>query len=236
MDRVAENTVLTVERVDVRIVPGALDYALENHAAIRANWQRECAANPSLYDGEIYLAPEARLEHGVLTAGFRRTSFATLMHWRRDPARMRPWHIFSVGVITSREGDLIAAEMGHGHAIAGRIYFPAGTVDNQDIVDGRVDYNANMLREVREETGLDLGQARMEPHFNLVTSNRSIALFRRFRFDASTWELVAAINDFLARQSMRELARIIPVSRAGQLGEATPPYVRAFADWHFMNS
>lgn len=235
MERIAENMVLTVDRVDVRVLPGALSYMVENDAAIRANWARECAENPSLYDGEIYLAPDARFENGGLEAGFKRTNFATLMHWRRDPSRIRPWHIFAIGVITSREGDLIAGQMGRGHAIAGRVYFPAGSVDDQDIVDNRVDFHVNMLREVREETNLNLDEARMEPHLNMVTCNRSIALFRRFRFDAPTKELIAHINDFIGRQTMPELSHIIPVTGAGQLGEASPPYVRAFANWHFMN-
>ncbi|MGU3398163.1 NUDIX hydrolase [Brucellaceae bacterium D45D] len=233
MEQVQENTVYVIERADVRVAPGPLAYRQENEAEIVENWQRERAAKPALFDGEIFLSPQAKLENGVLRAGFQRTSFATLMYWRRDPQIERPWHIFGVGVIVSAEGHLIAARMGMQSAVGGRVYFPAGSVDDNDIVANQVDYDGNMRREVREETGIDLGDARAEEGFNLVTANRSIALFRRYRFAASSRELVADIERFVSNQAEPELSEIIPVTRAGEMGDATPSYVRAFAEWHF---
>ncbi|ENQ97853.1 NUDIX hydrolase [Brucella melitensis] len=176
MEQVEENRVHVISRADVLVLPGPLPYAEGNRASIAENWARECAANPTLFDGEVYLAPEATLKDGVLQAGFKRTRFATLMHWRRDPSPIRPWHIFSVGVIVSGEGHLIAARMGQQNAVAGKVYFPAGSIDDNDIFDARVDYDANCRREVREETGIDLADARAETQINLVTGNRSIAL------------------------------------------------------------
>jgi 8-oxo-dGTP pyrophosphatase MutT (NUDIX family) len=171
----------------------------------------------------------------VFHAGFKRTSFATLMHWRRDVSQERPWHIFGVGVIVSSEGHLIAGRMSAQNAGAGRVYFPAGSVDDNDIVDGYVDYDANRQREVREETGLDLLDARAEQQISLVTGNRSIALFRRYYFDVPSPELVSRIEQYLSAEEEPELSEIIPVKAAGAMGDATPSYVRAFADWHFNN-
>ncbi len=165
-----------------------------------------------MFDGEVYLAPEATLKDGVLQAGFKRTRFATLMHWRRDPSPIRPWHIFSVGVIVSGEGHLIAARMGQQNAVAGKVYFPAGSIDDNDIFD-----------------------ARAETQINVVTGNRSIALFRRYYFHVPSCDLVARIEGYLSREAAPELAEIIPVKAAGMMNEATPSYVRAFADWHFGN-
>ncbi len=108
-------------------------------------------------------------------------------------------------------------------------------MDDNDIVDGYVDYDANRQREVREETGLDLHDATAEQQINLVTGNRSIALFRRYYFDVSSTELVSRIQQHLSVEVEPELAEIIPVQAAGTMGEATPTYVRAFADWHFNN-
>ncbi|MCH4541468.1 NUDIX hydrolase [Ochrobactrum sp. POC9] len=235
MKQVRENTVHIIGSADVRVLSGPLLYAVENSDAIASNWTREQVANPTLFDGEFYLAPQAELTGSAFQAGFKRTSFATLMHWRHDESQERPWHIFGVGVIVSSDGHLIAGRMSAQNAGAGRVYFPAGSVDDNDIVDGYVDYDANRLREVREETGLDLLDARAEQQVNLVTGNRSIALFRRYYFDVPSKELVLRIEQHLSAEEEPELSEIITVKAAGVMGEATPSYVRAFADWHFNN-
>lgn len=236
MQHIQENTIHAVEHADVRVVPGALAYTEENKVAIAANWEQERALKPALFDGEVFLAPEATLHNGLLRAGFRRTSFATLMYWRKDHHVERPWHIFAVGVIVSREGHLIAARMSSQSAADGRVYFPAGSIDDHDITEGRVDHAGNMRREVMEETGLDLNAAHAEKGFTLVSANRSIALFRRYSFDMPTRELVQKIEAHMHAQEDAELAAIIPVTAKGQMGDATPSYVRAFADWHFALS
>lgn len=235
MKQVRENTVHIIDSAEVRVLSGPLPYTVENRDAIVSNWTHERAANPTLFDGEFYLAPEAELTGSAFHAGFKRTSFATLMHWRRDVSQERPWHIFGVGVIVSSEGHLITGRMSAQNAGAGRVYFPAGSVDDNDIVDGYVDYDANRQREVREETGLDLLDARAEQQISLVTGNRSIALFRRYYFDVPSPELVSRIEQYLSGEEEPELSEIIPVKAAGAMGDATPSYVRAFADWHFNN-
>lgn len=235
MQHVKANTVYQIDRVDVRVLPGPLSYTEDNKPAIAANWEKAAAANSTLFDGEIYLAPEAHLDGHLFQASFRRTSFATLMYWRDDRVSEKPWHVFGVGIMVSAEGHLIAARMSAHNAVAGRVYFPAGSIDDHDIVGDRADYDANMAREVFEETGMDLRAATAEAKTHLVTADGSIALFRRYHFDVSTAELLKRIEDNIAKQAEPELSEIIPVTRAGAMGEATPSYVRAFADWHFNN-
>ncbi|MFD2653386.1 NUDIX hydrolase [Brucella rhizosphaerae] len=235
MQHVKANTVYQIDRVDVRVLPGPLSYTEDNKPAIAANWEKAIAANSTLFDGEIYLAPEAHLDGHLFQASFRRTSFATLMYWRDDRVSEKPWHVFGVGIMVSAEGHLIAARMSAHNAVAGRVYFPAGSIDDHDIVGDRADYDADMAREVFEETGMDLRAAKAEAKTHLVTADGSIALFRRYHFDVSTAELLKRIEDNIAKQAEPELSEIIPVTRAGAMGEATPSYVRAFADWHFNN-
>lgn len=233
MDEIPENTIIPIDHAEVRVVPGELHYAIANKVAIARNWQSALAANPSLFNGELYLAPQARIEAGVLRADFIRSRYETLLHWRHDSQKTRPWHIFSVGVVVSADNRLIAARMAAKTAVGGRIYFPAGSIDDNDIADGLVDYDGNSRREVREETGLDLVVAQREDKIHLVTANRSIALFRRYRFEDNAVTLVERIREHLSAQAEPELDEIIEVSGPGQMGEATPSYVRAFADWHF---
>lgn len=233
MNECRENTVYRATKIDVHIVDGPLDYAVQHRKAIAENWQQDIQKQPSLFNGELYLAPEARFENGVFEAGFIRVSYATLMYWRKDPAPVRPWHIFGIGVIVSSDNVLIAARMAGSTAAASRIYFPAGSIDDHDVNEGRVDYDYNMQREVKEETGLDLRDARAEEGYALVTGNRSVALFKRHYFNQTGAELIAQIRQVLSMQDEPELDDVIAISAAGMMGDATPTYVRAFADWHF---
>lgn len=236
MDGLKENKVYAVNRVAVRVVPGKLAYAERNQIAIKENWRKQVAAKPALFDGEIFLASRAIIENGKFSAEFQRSSFATLMFWRVDQSVDRPWHIFGSGVMVSAEGHLIAARQANHGALGGKVYFPAGTIDDTDIFDGQVNYETNMRREVLEETGIDLAAARAEASTYLVTANRSIALFRRYYFDISTAELVGRIENYLAQQEQSELSQIIPISGSNDLDEKSPSYIHAFAKWHFHNA
>lgn len=230
---IPENEVVAIERARVRLVDEPLAYQIDNRAAIEANWRRETIANPALYNGPVFLAPEADLRDGVLEARYARADFATLMHWRGDGAPDRPWHIFGVGVVVSSDNRLIAARMAARTALGGRVYFPAGSVDTEDMNAGEADYDACMAREVMEETGLDLGWARPESTLHLVSFRRSIALFRRFHFPLPADQIAAHVRNHIDTQGTPELDDVVIVSAAGEMGEATPPYVRTFADWHF---
>lgn len=236
MDGLKENKVYAVNRVAARVVPGGLAYAESNRVAIKENWRKQVAAKPALFDGEIFLAPRAIIENGIFSAGFQRSSFATLMFWRADQSTDRPWHIFGSGVMVSAEGHLIAARQANHGALGGKVYFPAGTIDDTDIFDGQLNYEMNMRREVLEETGIDLIGARPDASTYLVTANRSIALFRRYHFDIPTAELVGRIQKYLAQQEQSELSEIVPFTAPNDLDESSPSYIDAFAKWHFHSA
>lgn len=228
-----ENEIIALRGARVAVAREPLAYSQRNRPAIEENWRRETNANPALYNGPVFLAPAMRLASGTLEGSYSRSDFATLMYWRGDSCDERPWHVFGVGVVVSSDNRLIAARMAARTALPGRIYFPAGSVDESDIVGGMVDYDASMAREVREETGLDLGWGRREEALYMVTARRSIALFRRFHFPLPADQLVAHMRNHIEAQRQPELDDAVVISGSGEMNENTPTYVRAFADWHF---
>ena len=74
-------------------------------------------------------------------------------------------------------------EMGRHTANAGRIYFPSGTPDLDDISDGMVDIAGSVVREVEEETGLTPAEYRAGAHWDCVDTGASIAMIRILQVD-----------------------------------------------------
>lgn len=234
MLNIPEKAVIPLKSARIQIESSPLNYALEHEAAIITNWATDKAANPALFDGPFFMAEQAGVVGGAFNASYSRTRFATMMHWKKSASSTKPWHIFAVGVIVSGDNKLIAGRMAASTSAAGRVYFPAGSFDDGDVIGDTIDIDGNMQREVKEETGVDLAQAgSFDDQIHLVTANRSIALFRRYYFDIAADELLRKIRDHIASEIDSELDDVTAISVAGEMGDATPLTFRAFGDWHF---
>ncbi len=234
MHHIAEKTVIPIKSAIVRIDTAPLGYELEHREGIAANWASATTANPALFNGPFFMAEQASVTEEAFEARYHRTRFATMMHWKANATSNKPWHIFSVGVIVSNDNKLIAGRMAMSTAAAGRVYFPAGSFDESDVVNEHVDIDGNMQREVEEETGVRLSEARdRDRQIHLVAADRSIALFRRHYFDVTGDELLERIRSHIAAEEDSELDDVTAISAAGEMGARTPDTFRTFADWHF---
>jgi 8-oxo-dGTP pyrophosphatase MutT (NUDIX family) len=120
--------------------------------------------------------------------------------------------------------------MGQHTANAGRIYFPSGTPDLDDIREGAVDMSGSVTREVEEETGLTPADYRASPHWDCVVSGAAIAMIRILHVDVSGEALRARIEANLARQEQPELSAIHLVHDTRDLTAAMPRFVTAFIE------
>ncbi len=229
-----EKTVIELRDVSIRIEGGPLAYDIDNESEIATSWKADIKANPNLFDGDFFMAEKADISRGAFDAVYKRTRFKTMMHWKKNRTLLKPWHIFAVGVIVSNDNKLIAGRMANSTSAAGCVYFPAGSFDESDVRDETVDIDANMQREVMEETAIDLADAwRFDSSPYLVTADCSIALFRRYYFDASSQELLSRIRHHIATQVNSELDDVIAVASPDDMSDTTPSTFRTFGDWHF---
>src|ERR1700742_4363166 len=160
-------TSLTIHRVstlDLAVRPVVWPFAEERRAEIAEHFAEQQRVRPKIWNGRVLLGRDAVFTDGHLTATYFETDFASFLAWRDwgfpDPD---VFNGFGMGALRASDGAFVMGEMAGHTAHAGRIYFPAGTPDLDDINDGTVDIPGSVAREAEEETGLAPTEYRAAP-------------------------------------------------------------------------
>ena len=145
-----------VTTLDLPVRPGPGHSQLTRRADIDAHFARRAAREAELWNGRVLLGAQSGLHRRPLcaptisrpisqaswrgaTGVFRIPASSTASAWAR---------------CVRADGAFVLGEMGQHTANAGRIYFPSGTPDLDDVRDGAVDIAGSVAREILEETGL----------------------------------------------------------------------------------
>lgn len=232
---IPRGVVFPVDRLDIRLLPGPHPFAVENREAIDANWLRETAALPALFDGEVILLAALRFRDAVLEGTCHLVHYRTFLYWRGSRAQTAE-HIFAHAVPVTADDALLAIRMASTTANAGRVYFAAGSFDRQDIVDGRVDMAANMRREVREETGLDLGRTQAERRVYALSLPIGTVLFQRHRFGETATHLARRVAAHVEVDPDPEITGPVIIRSRSDVPESAMPHIPPLVDWHFANA
>jgi 8-oxo-dGTP pyrophosphatase MutT (NUDIX family) len=140
---------------------------------------------------------------------------------------------FAMGAIKSSDGAFLLGVMGAHTANAGLVYFPAGTPDPNDVVDGRLDLAGSVMREIAEETGLVAGDYAAEAGWHAVPAGPRLALMKILAVRAPALDLQRRIRGYLARDAEPELADIRIVRGPGDIDARMPPFVVAYLEHCF---
>jgi 8-oxo-dGTP pyrophosphatase MutT (NUDIX family) len=223
-----------VTALDLPVRPWSWPFAATRRAEIDAHFAAEQRKRPALWNGRVLLGRHPHFSGDRLVADYFETDFASFLAWR-------DWGFpdngvfngFGMGALLSNDGAFALGEMADHTANAGRIYFPSGTPDLDDVKDGRLDIAGSVTREVEEETGLKSDDYRAEPHWDCVFTGVAIAAIRILHVDRSGEALRAGIEANLACQPQPELARIHLVRGLSDLSSAMPRFVTAYLEQQF---
>jgi len=218
----------------------ALDLMLRNRpwpfadarrAEIDAHFAAQQRAKPSLWNGRVLLGRDPVFAGGRLSANYFETDFASFLAWR-------DWGFpdgeifngFGMGALLANDGAFVLGEMGQHTANPGRIYFPSGTPDLNDIKQDSVDIAGSVMREREEETGLSAADCRADADWYCVYTGPALAMIRILRVDMPGEALRQQLEANLARQHDPELVAIHLVRSRADLGAAMPRFVTAFIE------
>jgi 8-oxo-dGTP pyrophosphatase MutT (NUDIX family) len=224
--------ILPVDEIDVRLDPGPHPFEIAHRDAIAENWRLEVERLPAIFDGAVALLSELGYSERRLFGRCHAVRYSTFMYWRKDRAGTA-MHAFAHPMLVARDNALVAIRMGAHTVNAGRVYFAAGSFEPEDFPDGQVDPHGNMVREVREETGLDISEVRRgQRHYALATM-RGTVIFRRYFLDEDAETIASRIRDFVAGEAEPEIEGPVVIRDARDLPEGLMPHMPAMIDWHF---
>jgi 8-oxo-dGTP pyrophosphatase MutT (NUDIX family) len=225
-----ELSIVPLARLSLAFAPKPWAFAHERRSEIDAYFAGLREKKPQLYNGRVLLLHEASLSDDVLRGACFETDYASFLAWRDwgfpDPMVR---NCFAMGALRTADDAFLLGVMGPHTANAGRIYFPAGTPDPNDVrPDGTVDLEGSVTRELGEETGLTPRDYRMEPGWMLVPAGPRYALFKLLHAPETAEVLRRRVLDYLAAEQEPELAGVHIVRSPADLNESIPPFMGAF--------
>ena len=222
-----------VTALDLAFEPRPWPFADERRAEIAAHFAVKQREKP-IWNGRVLLGRDPVFTAGRLRANYFETDFASFLAWRDwGFPDAGVFNGFGMGALRASDGAFILGEMGQHTSNAGRIYFPSGTPDLDDIRVDAVDISGSVAREVLEETGLAPADYRPNAHWDCVVSGSALAMIRILDVDLTGEALRARIEANLARQDQPELSAIHLVRATRDLTAAMPRFVTAFVEQQF---
>ena len=233
LSAIPENQVFSLDAVRLRIDAAEHPWRVAEQGAIAAHWAREQVERPWLFNGTVMIHRGLQLEGDLLSGISHRAPYAALLHLVGTRPAADAWHVFGSAVILSSDNAMLLIRMAAKTANPGKVYAPAGSLDESDIRNGTVDVEGSILREAREETGLDLSRAETETGLLCWRGNGIVAIFRRFRLGQPAAVLVERIRDHIRSDAEQEIEDVVVVRAPGEAGPTAPDYMQAMIDYHF---
>ncbi|MGQ4273110.1 NUDIX hydrolase [Terrihabitans sp. B22-R8] len=223
--------IVPVAGFDAFLVDEPWPWREEHRAAIDEHWAEAKAAKPALFDGKVLVARRFEIADGIWRAPHIVIPYSALKYWlSRDFVDAGAFNSFASAVVVTADRAVLLGRMAPHTANAGRVYFPCGTPDLDDVEGGRLNLENSLLRELDEETGLG-------PHV-IPTEHRwvgqdgpLICCARRFDTALTALEVEAVIAAHQANDPQPELDRVILVKSPSDLeGQNVMEYARALID------
>jgi len=222
-------SIFHVDRLDLSFVPKVWAFADERRSEIDAFFAALRRKKPAIWNGRVLLMHRQVVTGGIFRGEYLETdyaSFAAWCHWDRPPAKVHD--CFSAAAILTADGAFLLGVMGQSTFNSGKIYFPCGTPDTDDVVGDTVDLEKSVGRELSEETGLDTAEFVAEPGWTTVVDGSLIVQIKVLRAKENAAVLRERILTHLASEQNPELADIKIVRTRADFDPAMPRFATAF--------
>jgi 8-oxo-dGTP pyrophosphatase MutT (NUDIX family) len=223
-----------IRTLDLTVEPWAWPFADARRDEIASYFAERQREKPAMWNGRVLIGRDPVFAGDRLSASYFETDFASFLAWRDwGFPDSSVFNGFGMGALRCADGAFVLGEMGQHTANPGRIYFPSGTPDLDDVRDCTLDISGSVVRELEEETGLAPGEYESDPDWHCIYTGPALAMIRMLRVDMRGEALRERIVANLAGQREPELSAIHLVRGRGDLTAAMPRFVTAFLERQF---
>ena len=222
-------SIVPISRLELTYRPAPWPFAEQHRAEIDAWFADRQRKNPALWNGRVLMLARHEIVGSVFRGSFVPVDYASFLAWHdRGHPETGVRDSFAAGVLRAADGAFLLGVMSASTANAGRIYFPCGTPDLNDVTGSEVDLDSSVRREVAEETGLTPADYDADPSWITVSQGPHIVHMKGLRLREPAAVLHERIVGFLARQHEPELSDIRIVRGPADLDPMMPAFVVAF--------
>ncbi|NDI37127.1 NUDIX hydrolase [Chengkuizengella sediminis] len=174
--------------------------------SINLYWESLIESEETFHRGDIFSIKEIRNTKNELLVTLHKTDFAHFLYSKHHkiPDKFNCRVIVANGLILTKDNYFILGKMNNQTANPARIQFIAGGIDNNDIHGDTVDILGSLIREAKEEIGLDLKDqnlvTKIEPRY--LVHWGSIALVYFIQLDIDSLEFQNRYEQF--EKSLKE--------------------------------
>jgi len=220
-----------VKQLELTLAPAPWAFAEQRRAEIETHFAKVREAKPEVWNGRVLLCRNPRMDGETYRADYFETDFASFLAWRDWGFPDKSvFNSFGAGALRSADGAFVLGRMSDHTANAGRIYFPAGTPDPDDIVGSSVDLDLSVAREMEEEVGLKAADYDAADGWTIVETGQVVACLRPLTSRLRAVALQERIEAFLASEPLPELSGVIIVRHAADFSPAMPAFIKAFLE------
>jgi 8-oxo-dGTP pyrophosphatase MutT (NUDIX family) len=227
---VPEGEIAKVDHIEIAIEPWSWDFAIARRKEIDQYFAHLQGERSALWNGRVFLLNRYSIRNGVMRGTCFETDYASFLAWCDwDFPDQRAFNFFAAPALRSADGAYLLGEMAPYTAHARQLYFPCGTPEPKDIlVDGTLDLQANLRRELLEETGLDIDELDSEPGWTVVLDGAVVAILKKLTARPDASELRTQILQYLATEARPELSDICLVRALSDLDARMPRFLHVF--------
>jgi 8-oxo-dGTP pyrophosphatase MutT (NUDIX family) len=223
-----------VTTLDLAFKPAPWAFADQRRAEIDAHFAHQQRETPEIFNGRILMARRPLFAANCFSADYFETDFASFLAWRDWGFPDKSvFNGFGMGALRASDGVFVLGEMAGNTANAGKVYFPSGTPDLDDLRGTTVDLAESVVREVEEETGLTPADYHAADDWHCVVTGSAIAMMRILDVALPGEALRAKMEANLAEQTSPELSSIHLVRTTRDFTPAMPLFVTAFIEAQF---